>query len=124
MSAVDPSGYASRTDRRVAALERDRCNVVELKAGGGVLSRIEANLVKITGAHPTLADLYIGDLYGNGSTVAATATGVTVRIPGIAAGIADPSYGTWADLPACGAIRTVALDGTVVYETVGDLILR
>lgn len=116
-----------------------------LEAGGGTNAAEEATaaavegsavLLKITGLHSDSpasgVRMYLGDLYANGSAAAATTTGVTVRIPGIAADVALPSYGAWSDTGFCGAIQTTQTwtgastthtDDTV-YEATGDVLLR
>jgi len=97
--------------RRAATRQRetdDRMEHVERRDTGN--ARVEASLVRITGLHAdspaTGVRMYLGDVYGNGSASAATATGVTVRIPDIAADVTAPSYGVWSDLPPLCGVKT------------------
>ena len=93
-------------------------------------------LLKIHGLHPDSpvsgVRMYHGDLYANGSVAALTTADVTVRIPGIAANVTLPSWGTWADTGTCGALpitetwvgATQTHTADTVYETIGELLLR
>lgn len=92
-------------------------------------------LLKITGTHadsPTSGvRMYTGNVYGNGSEATPTATGVTIRIPGIAANVTLPSSGAWADVPVCGAVQTTATwtgaaythANDTIYEVIGLLLI-
>ena len=123
------------TCRRLRRIE-ERVQAVPLReAMGGSGGNGSAVLLKITGLHSDSpasgVRMYLGNIYANGSVATATTTGVTVRIPGIAANVTLPSYGTWADTGTCGAIQTTQTwtgattthtDDTV-YETIGELLL-
>lgn len=92
-------------------------------------------LMRITGLHtdsPTTGvRMYKGDIYANGTGAVATQSDVTVRIPGVAANVTVPGYGSWSNLPACIGVRTTAtwIGATVthtndtVYEAVGLLLV-
>jgi hypothetical protein len=107
---------------------------VVLGGGGDEEASGTVALLKITGLHPdapTGVPMLQGDIYGNGSTAAATETGVTVTIPGLAAGVTSPSFGTWNDVPHCCGVSTVRTwtgatethtDDTV-YEAIGLLLV-
>lgn len=96
--------------------------------GGGVLLRI-------TGLHTDSpasgVRMYVGDIYGNGSTAVATQAGVTVRIPGLAADVTLPSSGSWSSVPVCLGVRTTATwtgaaethTSDTVYEALGLLLV-
>lgn len=101
-----------------------------MRGGGG-----SAVLLRITGLHPlspaTGLRMYTGDVYGRGSTETPTILDVTIRIAGIAVNVTSPCTGVWANVPPCGAIRTISSwygsDGLhedeVVYEAFGLLLL-
>lgn len=122
---------------RLARIEAELANIpVRQGVGGGVGSEASGGiLLRITGTHSDSpasgVRMYLGSIYGNGSAAAATATGVTVRIPGIAADVTAPSSGAWADVPACIGVRTTATwTGATathaddrVYEAVGLLLV-
>ena len=99
------------TSRRLRRLE-ERVQSIPLREPMGGSGSGDVALLKITGLHSDSpasgVRMYLGDLYANGSEVAATTEDVTVRIPGIAADVTLPSSGAWADVPACCGVRTVA----------------
>jgi hypothetical protein len=132
--ATDQPAYVGRIDRHLAVAQRDRRRIEVLESGGGSRSSGAVALLKITGLHPdapTGVPMLQGDIYGNGSTADPTETGVTVTIPGLAAGVTSPSFGTWNDVPHCcgvsttrtwtGATETHADD--TVYEAIGLLLV-
>ena len=98
--------------------------------GGGSLT-----ILRVYGLHPDSPTsgvrMYTGSVYGNGSNASATETGVTIRIPGIAADVETLSYGSWLSLGFCGgALVTSTWVGATqthtddsVYEAVGLLLL-
>jgi len=100
---------------------------------GGIGTEIAT--VQLTGLHPFSpaagVRMYTGDVYGNGSTSAATASNVAIRIPGIAPNVTVPAFGAWNTVPKCGAIGyrgttwigSAGLRTETVYETFGLLVL-
>ena len=134
-TSTDPAGYLGRIDRHLAKMERDSRRVEVLGDGGNGVGSVRALLLKITGLHSDSpasgVRMYVGSIYGNGTAAAATATGVTVRIPDIDADVTDPSFGSWGDVRACsgvpvretwtGATETHTLD--TVYYAIGPLVI-
>ncbi|NLF18387.1 MAG: hypothetical protein GX595_14215 [Lentisphaerae bacterium] len=129
---------AARTTRathsRIARLEEEMANI-PVRQGVGAPSVGGGVPLKITGLHsdsPTTGvRMYKGDVYGAGTAASATLTGVTVRIPGIAADVTLPSSGAWADVPACCGMATTATwtgattthTADTVYEAVGLILV-
>lgn len=133
--ATDQPAYVGRIDRHLAVAQRDRRRIEVLETGGSGSGSGAAVLLKITALHsdsPTGGvPMFTGDIYGNGSAAAATQTGVTVAIPGLASGTTAPSFGTWSDVPHCCGVSTTRtwtgatqthIDDTV-YEAIGLLLV-
>lgn len=134
--ATDQPAYVGRIDRHLAVAQRDRRRIEVLESGGGSSSSSSGTvaLLKITGLHddsPGGTPMFKGDIYGNGSAAAATQTGVTVAIPGLASGTTSPSFGSWNDVPHCCGVSTTRTwtgatethtDDTV-YEAIGLLLV-
>ncbi len=121
----------AQLEERIRELEVD-ARVDDMRASGSTGGLL---LLKITGLHVDSpvsgVRMYTGSRYGDGSAESATDTGITIRIPGIAPNITDPSYGDWSDLNFCGGLSLVATwvgasqthINDIVYETVGLVLL-
>lgn len=126
------------TSRRIRRLE-ERLQSVPLRepmaAAAAAGTGGNALLLQITGLHADSpasgVRMYVGNVYGSGSTASPTVTGATVRIPGIAADVVYPSSGVWSDCPVCCAVRTTATwtgatythTADTVYEAVGLILI-
>lgn len=121
-----------RLGKRVNDLE-GREDFVEIL--GEVASMDKIVHMKITGLHTDSpasgVRMYSGDIYGSGTLADATETGVTVRIPDIAADVELPSCGAWASVPPCCGVRTTLTwtgattthTSDTVYEAIGLLLI-
>ena len=121
--------------RKIARVEETLANMPVRFAMAGAGASADVALLRITGLHADSPEsgvrMYRGNLYANGSEATATTTGVTVRIPDIAADVELPSIGPWTDVPACCGIRTTQTwtgatethSNDTVYEAVGILLV-